>query len=76
VVEELEVEEPSCEGDPSTGLEAENGGPGLLNLGTGEELSRVVVKKVIGELGITGSVIEEPKGEKESFYPKISDLVF
>jgi hypothetical protein len=75
VVEELEVEEPSCEGDRSTGLEAENGGPRLLSLGTGEELSRVVVEKVIGELGITGGVTEEPKGKNEGIYPKISNPV-
>jgi len=76
VVEELEVEEPSCEGDPSTGLEAENGGSGLLSQGTGEELSRVVVEKVIGELGFSGGVTKEPEGEKESFYPNVLDSVF
>jgi hypothetical protein len=46
VVEEHEVEEPSYEGDPSIGLEVEKGGPGLLSLGTGEELSHVVVEKL------------------------------
>jgi len=76
VVEEHEVEEPSYEGDPSIGLEVEKGGPGLLSLGTGEELSHVVVEKVIGELGITGGVTEEPEGVKEGIYPKISDPMF
>jgi hypothetical protein len=75
VVDELEMEEPSCEGDLSTGLKVKNGEPGLLSLGTGEEVSCVVVEKVIGELGITGGVTEEPKGKNEGIYPKISNPV-
>jgi hypothetical protein len=55
---------------------AENGVSGLLNQGIGEEMSRVVVEKNIGELGISGVVIEEPEGEKDKVYPISPDPVF
>jgi len=70
------VEEPSCEGDTSTGPVAENGGSGLLSKGTGEEMSRVDVEKILGELGSREGTAEEPEGEKDSIYPNISDMVF
>jgi len=65
-IEEIEMEEPGCEVVKSAGLVAENGVAGLLNQGKGEDMSRVVVEKNIGELGINGVVIEEPEGEKDS----------
>jgi hypothetical protein len=45
-VEELKMVEPSSEGDPSTGIEAENNGPRMLSLGTGKEQSQVVWKRI------------------------------
>jgi hypothetical protein len=75
VLEELKMAEPKSEGDPSTGIEAENGGPGMLSLGTGEEQSWLVMENVIGELGIIGGVTEEPEVEKEEIFSKVSDLV-
>jgi hypothetical protein len=75
VVEELEVEEPSCEGNTYTGPVAENGGSCLLSQGPGEEMSRGVVGKIIGELGSREGTTEEPEGEQDSFYPNISDPV-
>jgi hypothetical protein len=75
VVEELEMAKPRSEGDPSTGIEAENCGPRMLSLGTGEEHNRVVLEKVIGELRIIGGVTEEPEGEKDKIFSKVFDPV-
>jgi hypothetical protein len=58
VVEELEMAEPRSEGDPLTGMEAENCGPGMLNIGTGEEQNRLVMENIMGELGNIGGITE------------------
>jgi hypothetical protein len=75
VVEELEMVEPRSEGDLSTGMEVENGGPGMLSVGTGEEHSRFVMENVLGELGNIGGVTKEPEEEKEEIFSKVSDPV-
>jgi hypothetical protein len=67
--------EPRSEGDLSTGMVVENGGLGMLIVGTGEEQSWFVMENVLCELGNIGGVTEEPEGEKEEIFSKVSDPV-
>jgi hypothetical protein len=48
---------------------------GLYTTETGTEQVRVVLEKTIGELGNIGGVTEALEGEKEEFFPKVSDPV-
>jgi len=63
----------SCEGIPVTDSEVDNGGQ--LSRGTGEQ-RHAVVEKVMGELGISGGVPDEPEGDMDAPLLVVANPVF